>query len=398
MSRSLSFAASLSGFAWGMAGFDARTDLPPRPQGKAIWVRCNDIDQLTAIELLEKSVKEIHPKVTFVITVTDWIDELAGRAWPEPKTRRTARAFLSHVQPSFALWCRGGLNTMLLHEQHAAGVACLMIDATADELEQITGGWVPGAIRSTLGHFEQILATDQASAEKLIFSGARPDVVKVIGELEDCPPVLGYDKDERAAVAAALGTRPVWVAAGAHLYDWEDLMNAQQAAARRAHRLLLVVIPYDLHHVVDFTENFRGQGMKVALQSEHPDPPETCQIYLLDEVADYGLWYRLAPVTFLGGTLYGDCCNDPFEPAALGSAVIYGPMVAPFQRHAARLNAVGASRLIRNGKDLAQAVESLLSVDEAAKLAQRAWNVTTQGRDVTEAVAEIVALRLAEVK
>jgi 3-deoxy-D-manno-octulosonic-acid transferase len=94
--------------------------------------------------------------------------------------------------------------------------------------------------------------------------------------------------------------------------------------------------------------------------------------------------------------LDGDGCRDPFEAAALGSAVLYGPQVAPFQRHAGRLNAAGASRLLRSGADLGLAVETLLAADKTAELAHAAWDVTSRGATVTNRIAALIQLRLEE--
>jgi 3-deoxy-D-manno-octulosonic-acid transferase len=76
--------------------------------------------------------------------------------------------------------------------------------------------------------------------------------------------------------------------------------------------------------------------------------------------------------------------------------VLYGPQVAPFQRHAARLNAAGASRLIRSSNDLGSIVESLLSADKTAELAHAAWDVTSRGANVTNRIAAFIQLRLEE--
>ena len=74
--------------------------------------------------------------------------------------------------------------------------------------------------------------------------------------------------------------------------------------------------------------------------------------------------------------------------------MVYGPHVAPYQKHAARLNAAAASHLIRSGADLGPLVETLLSTDKAATLAHAAWDVTSRGADVTNRIVNIVQRRL----
>ena len=363
---------------------------PVQAQAQTVWFRCSDIDQFTAAEILRDATCELAPDISVIITLPNCPPELAGRVWSEPRSKRAIANFVSAINPLVTVWFRDGLNSLLLTELHSRGIPCILVDASAENLEKATSGWVRGAMASQFGQFERILTTDQDNAGRLIFAGAPEDIVTVMGELEDSPPVMPCDEDERTEVTAALGTRPVWLAAGAHLYDWEALADAQSKASKRAHRLLLVVVPADLHHAVDFIENFRERGLRVCRQSKSADPSDTCQVYVVDEVADLGLWYRVAPITYMGGSLFGDSCRDPFEPAALGSSVIYGPLVAPYQRRAARLNAVGGSRLIRSAKDLAESVEKLLSPDASAQQAHAAWDVTTQGSEVTLYVADLI--------
>ena len=214
--------------------------------------------------------------------------------------------------------------------------------------------------------------------------------------MEDSEPALPCDDEERNALAKAIGTRPVWLAVGTKLEEWFDLCRAHQEASRRAHRLLLIVVPANIEDAEQLAEYMRMDEFQVALRSEEMDPAEITQIYIVDTDEEIGLWYRISPISYLGGTLYGGGCRDPFEATALGSVTLYGPQIAPYQKHAARLNAAGASQLIWSSDDLGEIVESLLSPDVAAEIAHAAWDVTSRGADVTNRVAAYIRSRLDE--
>jgi 3-deoxy-D-manno-octulosonic-acid transferase len=395
MARSLSIAAYLAS----LGSADRQEELatqPPRPTGTIIWARCNHRDQLTAVETLDRKLSEDGDPIQIIATMHDWQPDLVDRALPEPQGKDSIRAFIAHWQPVLAVWVRGDLDPLLLTEMRAANMQCILVDATAEGLDHVAGGWVPGAMRSLLSQFEAVLALDQHAADRLVKAGTPEDAVLVTGAMEDCAPTLPCNEAERSDVTRAIGTRPVWLAAAAHLSEWEDLCQAQQEAGRRAHRLLLIVVPQNPIISTTFANNMRSRGFQVALRSREPEPSEVTQIYIVDTEEELGLWYRIAPITYIGGTLRGGGCRDPFEATALGSAVLYGPQVAPFQRHAARLNAAGASRLIRSSNDLGPVVESLLSADKTAELAHAAWDVTSRGANVTNRIAAFIQLRLEE--
>ncbi|WP_322890855.1 MULTISPECIES: 3-deoxy-D-manno-octulosonic acid transferase [unclassified Yoonia] len=393
MARSLKIAAYMAGFRRGSP--DASPiPYPERPEGAIVWARCSLPEQVTAIETLQRKLADDADVIQIIATVADWDPSLAGRALPEPKGKDAIRAFLKHWRPMLAIWVRGDLDLVLLDAIQTARVPSILVDASGDGIDHVAGGWVPGAIRSLLSTFDTVLAVDSAAAEKLISAGTPQARIVVTGLMEDCSPVLPCNEADRRDVSAAIGTRPVWLAAAARPNDCKALCQAHLEAGRRAHRLLLVIVPDTPDCALQLAEDMRGFGFHVTLRSEKPEPPEPTQVFIVDGDPDLGLWYRIAPVTYLGGTLYGGGCRDPFEPAALGSAVLYGPHVAPYQRHAARLNAAVASRLIRSADTLGSTVEALLAPDKAALMAHAAWDVTSRGADVTNQIVALIRQRL----
>ena len=393
MARSLKIAAFMAGLRR-RSPDTLQTAYPDRPDGAIVWARCSRHDQLTAIETLQRKLADDADAIQIVVTVSDWNPSLAGRALPEPKGKDKIRAFLAHWRPMLAVWMRGDLDLVLLDAIQSARVPSILVDATGDGIDHVAGGWVPGAIRSLLSGFDTVLAVDSASAEKLISAGTPQARIVVTGQMEDCSPVLPCNEADRRNLSAAIGTRPIWLAAAARANDCKALCRAHLEAGRRAHRLLLIIVPDTPDSALQLAEDVRQFGFHVTLRSENPEPSEPTQVFVVDTEPDLGLWYRIAPVTYLGGTLFGGGCRDPFEPAALGSAVLYGPHVAPYQRHAARLKAAVAARLIGSADTLGPTVESLLAPDKAAVMAHAAWDVTSRGADVTNQIVALIRQRL----
>jgi 3-deoxy-D-manno-octulosonic-acid transferase len=395
MATSLTIAAYLAGLGSGhhKSGVIAPA---PRPEGTVIWVRCSDRDQLNAVASLQRKLTAHGDPLHFVTTVPELTRRDARRALPQPIGRAETKEFLDYWQPVMSIWVGGDLDTRLLAELRNANVRNMMVDATADGLDKISGRWVPGAMRSLLNQFEAILALDEAHAERLVRAGASKDVTIVTGAMEDCAPALPYSETERTEVVAFLESRPVWLVANAHPDEAVALAKAQKEASRRAHRLLMIAVPNDIRLVAPLCASLEAIGLNVALRSETDRLLDSHQVYLVDTEEEMGLWYRISPLSYIGGTLAGSGCSDPFEAITLGSAVVYGPQVAPFQKNANRLNAAGGAVLIRNASDLGGAVERLLAADKAAAQAHVAWDVATQGANVTNRIAAYIQLRLEE--
>jgi hypothetical protein len=95
-------------------------------------------------------------------------------------------------------------------------------------------------------------------------------------------------------------------------------------------------------------------------------PEAEANVYLADTMGELGLWYRVAPISLVGGSLQPIGGHNPFEPAALGSAILHGPYVTNFVDIYQRLTEAGAARLVTGPDTLSEAVHELMNPDKAA--------------------------------
>ena len=266
----------------------------------------------------------------------------------------------------------------------------LLVDAREAEIMSSRGTWVPGLTRSLLRRFDRALAVDAEAAGRLARYGLEAARIEVAGTfLEDTLP-LSCDEEERAYMAERLATRPVWLAAEVREDEIAQVFDAHRKASRRTHRLLLIVTLDAPAQGPAIRDRLAGQGAEVALRSADEDPMESTEIYIADMPGEMGLWYRLAPITMMGGTLIGGQGRDPFEAAALGSAVLHGPETAPHGSRYLRLTREGGSRLVHDATELGQAVETLIAPDRAAALAHAGWEVVSAGAEVTNRIIELI--------
>jgi len=82
--------------------------------------------------------------------------------------------------------------------------------------------------------------------------------------------------------------------------------------------------------------------------------------------------------------------RDPYAPAALGSAVLYGPNVSRYMGAYSRLAAAGAARIVKDAPTLQAAVIRLTAPDRAAQMAHAAWEVISDGAEATDSLLALV--------
>ncbi len=368
-------------------------DWPERPRGSLIWLHAPRADAARPLgELARRLVDEDGHAI--VLSCPAPLPPQRGviHIAPPPDTVTGARAFLDHFQPAMAIMADGELRPVLLSELAARKLPALMVDARAPYLMPHRRGWFPGLIRHSLSRIDSVIAVDEAAGRAFLRFGSRTDRVRADGRMEEGSRALRCNEAERAALLRQLGTRPVWLAASLPEAEEATVVAAHRHVLRLAHRMLLVIVPEGPARADALARRIEeAEGWTVARRNAEQEPDSETEVYIADTASEYGLWYRLAPITYLGGSLLGQgSLRDPFEPAALGSAILHGPRAGNWTSGFARLADARAARLVASPADLGDAVGDLLAPDRTARLARAAWAVSTSGAEVTDRVVQMV--------
>jgi 3-deoxy-D-manno-octulosonic-acid transferase len=245
-------------------------------------------------------------------------------------------------------------------------------------------------LRTALADFSHISTVDEAAARAFRKAGAPLSVVAVSGRMEEDSAALPCLEAERAALARLFAARPVWFATSLPEAEETAVLTAHRLTLQQAHRLLLIILPDDPARAVPLAERIEEvEGWAVAMRSRDEEPDPETEVFIVDNPAEYGLWYRLSPICFLGGSLFGEgALRDPMEAAALGSAILHGPRPGRHGTVFGRLGAARAARAVASATDLSEALGDVLAPDRTAHLAQAAWAVATDGAEVTEKAVE----------
>lgn len=361
-----------------------------RPSGELIWLHAPEAACARGLlQLAQRLIDALG--VNVLLTCPDDLPVGRGmiRQPPPADTAAEVKSFLSHWQPQVAILAEGEVRPALLLEAEQRRVPVLMVDARAPYLLKARDGWYPGLLRASLQSVRQVMAVDEAAARAFRKAGAGE--VAVAGRMEEPSAALPYHEPERAALAAIMATRPVWLAADVPAAEEAAVIAAHRSALRLAHRLLLILVPQDPSRGDALARQIEAaEGWAVAQRGLEQEPDTETEVYIPDSNAEYGLWYRLAPVTYMGGSLLGEgCARNPMEPAALGSAIIYGPRPGSYGVVFGRLGAAQAARAVGSASDLGEALSDLLAPDRVARLAQAAWGLASDGVEVTDRVIEL---------
>jgi 3-deoxy-D-manno-octulosonic-acid transferase len=378
-----------------------QVETPDRPSGPVVWFHAGPGTQTDAVIELARRITHHRPGTSAVVTVSQDAPPLlepplylAGAPLENP---RELRKFLNHWRPDAAVFAGDVAYPATMIETLDRGIPLYLVDARLPDAFARRLRWTPRVGAALFTGVSGILAATKAEAETFLRLKAPAERVEARGPLEEGTAPLPCSRGDHAALAQLLAARPVWLAIAIEPLEVEAVLAAHRRAMRIAHRLVLILSPVDLADGPALRDAIEAEGWSVALRSQGEEPEPGVQVFVADVPGEAGLWYRLAPITFLGGSLVrGGIGRDPCEPAALGSAILTGPHSGRHRHRLQRFLAAGAARTAGSTEALGEAVADLLAPDRAAELARRAWDITSAGSEVTDRVIELVMLSLDE--
>ena len=363
-----------------------------RPDGCLIWVLSETAAEAGPAPALAKelSTRLEIPVATLVTPLEEAplvpaIQQAVIHQFAPTDSEGTIKRFLDHWAPDFCVVIGFPNRPRLLAAAAKAGIP--LLHASPDRVKDVKLRRFP----TYLGSFRTCFAASAAEATALEQQFSGKIDVETTGPLTDTVHALPCNEAECDDLARLLGGRPVWLAAEIDGIEADVVETAHRKAFRSAHRLLLIIVPRPGTDTEGMVGRLERNGWRVALRSKEEEPDPDIQIYVADTEGELGLWYRLSPVSFVGGSLHpGSTPTDPYAPAALGSAVLHGRNTGANSARFDRLEVTGASQMIRNAEDLGEAVISLLAPDKVASLAQAGWATTTESAPVIDRIVDVM--------
>lgn len=372
----------------------------PRPKGPLIWFHTGQDAPATPVRDFARRLQNERDDLQILLTTSaenrpDSTPYVITQFAPD-ETLPAIRSFLAHWQPQISVWSEPDLRPALVAETNRHKIPLTLIDTGAARPDPQRGRWWKGMSGTILSQFQHVLAGDATSATAFHKLGATREALEIRGFLEEGTAALPCNEPDRAAIARAIGSRPVWLAAHVSESECNAVVKAHRQAQRRAHRLLLILVPELRGAGPELARALAAKGHTVALRSAGQGLDSQAQIYIADTENEMGLWYRMSPISFLGQSLEANGGVNPYEAAALGSAILHGPNVNNHAPAYARLKSANATREVQGVEALGHAVEALLSPDVAATLAHGAWQVCSTGAAVTDRVMDLILTTLDE--
>jgi 3-deoxy-D-manno-octulosonic-acid transferase len=340
----------------------------PRPPGPLVWCHGASVGEAQALLPLLQHLHKLRPDITLLLTT----GTVTSAALVEQRTGETGilhqfvpvdlpaavDGFLDHWRPDLVLWSESDFWPGILAELRRRNTPALLANARLSERSVTRWLLAPKTARWLLSAFDAIYAQTGGDAERLLRLGAS----KVIeaGNLKQAAPPLPADEAALSDWRARLAGRPLWLAASTHPGEETQIAVAHRLLKPQLPGLLTLIVPRHPDRGAALKQELAAAGLRIALRSAGEMPDADTDLYIADTLGELGLWYRLAPVVMMGGSLVPVGGHNPLEPARLGCAVMFGPQMFNFSEASAGMLAADGALQVQDVPGIAQVVSGLL--------------------------------------
>ncbi len=371
----------------------------PRPQGPMLWIHAASMGESQSVLPLILAWLEAYPALRILLTtvtvtsarhIIRHLPERAMHQYAPLDTPFAVKRFLTHWRPDMACMVDSELWPNMLTALNKRQLPALLLNGRISERSARRWRYARPLMKRLLGCFTHLYAKSDEDALRFAEFGATHAVS--FGNLKFSAPPLSADAETLASFRHLAGERPRWLAASTHPGEEAIVMKIHAALKEEAVGLLTVIVPRHSKRGDEVRAAAEAAGLKVAQRSRGEDIREDTDLYLADTMGELGLFYRLCPLTFVGGSLVPHGGQNPLEPARLGCAIVYGPHMHNFTEACEALEARNAARVVPDAETLqAEVLRLLRDVRARHELAEAAGKVMQANADVQQRLMAALA-------
>lgn len=305
-----------------------------RQTGHLVWVHAASAgESISVLPLIEK-ISTAYPNSNFLITtgtvnsakvVANMLPKRTAHQYVPVDILPCVRRFLNYWRPDIALFVESEIWPNLI-TQTAKYCPLFMVNGRVSKKSFENWQKYGNFSQQVFSSFTKCFVQSDGDANYIKALGAVD--VKNVGNIKYDAQPLPYDAQKMEELNTMIKGRKLWLAASTHKEHGE----AEEVMAAEIHKeikkqypdLLTIIAPRHPARKSEILSELVPLGVNVAVRSDGQKIMPKTDIYLADTMGELGLFYRLANVVFIGGSLVARGGHNPLEPARLGCSIIVG--------------------------------------------------------------------------
>lgn len=349
------------------------------PYKKSIWVHAVSLGEAIAAVPLIKALQNKYPDITIVATTMTptgseklrqvFADKIIQVYVPYDYSGAIKR-FLRHFNPILLVIMETELWPNLLHYSSQKKIPIFLANARLSDKSYRHYKFLKFFAKKMLNCITFIAAQSASDGDKFLSLGFAKEKLLVTGNIKFDMEVAEDIKIEAEALKSTLNisiNRPIWIAASTHQGEEEKILIAFKKVLQFLPNVLLVLVPRHPERFIQVRNLCLQQGYNVICYTEKKQCDHNVQILLGDIVGKLLVFYSLAEVAFVGGSLVSVGGHNLLEPAAVKVPILTGSNLNNFQEISSLMFKDSALIIVKDENELAEGVLNILQNKNLAK-------------------------------
>jgi len=372
---------------------------------RPIWVHAVSVGEVRSAACLTRQIKAKYPDRKILLsTVTRAGKRMAcqidagldGVVYFPIDHPWIVRRALRLFDPSLLIFLETEIWPNVLRLAYSQGIPTLMLSGRVSPRafrRYRVFGWF---FSTVLKKFTSLGMQNGDNAQRIIHLGADPEKVSITGNLKQAPEdgaFYGGEKGERDLVLDSTKARRVLVAGSTHRGEEEVLLDVFRFLKSRIPNLMLILAPRHPHRFAEVERLLQRKNVSYEKRSRLNGQLVTWpDVIFLDTMGDLPAVYRLADVTFVGGSLVDAGGHNPMEPGRWGKPVLFGPHMTNFSDIATEMKTTGGGIEVQDREELIREITALLNdPQKALRMGKQAREVTSGDHGVVDRSMSLIS-------
>ena len=374
-----------------------------KPDKKLIWFHGASVGETLSILVLIKAISERDSNLRFLITSgTKTSAQILSNRMPKEVIHqfvpldipKSVNAFLNYWKPDFAIWVESEIWPRLLTETSKRKIPTWLVNGSMSVQSYKSWRKFPLSAQYLYNRFERMYLRDERTAGFLNKLGLINNDAVVLGSLKADQEKLNFNKTEYEQTIKSFKGKKIWLASSTHRGEEEVILQSHKTMLEVNPNMVLILVPRPPERGKELIKLASFMDLRASLRSLTQDINSTDQVYIGDTLGELGLWYELASICFIGGSLSKDGGHNPYEAILSDSFILHGPETFNFSEIYSMLDEKKCAIRVTNSREISEKILEMLDSENLEKQHNNARNLISSDKKKINLLADQIHNRL----
>lgn len=346
-------------------GFLAKETLKQNAaRGRPVLIHCASVGEfLSARAFIAKFIQDGIPVWITCTTPTgralinDFIkDKQAHCSYLPFDLPWSVKRFLKKIQPQKIVLFETEIWPNLIAQAHQRALPICLVNARMSERSFNKYKKSAFLFYRTWKQLSLCAVQDQTQAERFIELGVSKEQLYIFGNFKYDVQISSQQYQQIEQLKKQIQGRWVIVAGSTHAGEEHSILSAFERLLAKVPHALLILIPRHQERFAEVTQRVDDMSFHFQKRTDNELIREHTQVLIGDTLGELTLWYGLADLAFIGGSLIERGGHNPLEALLFQMPLLSGKHVFNFTEVYRLIEAEHGVQYVRNTEELYQQV------------------------------------------